>query len=954
MAESAICFLFQQLSIWLQEEQKLIGRLRHEAEFIRGEMGQMRAFLRVADDKEESDLQLKEWVRQVREIAYDTEDILEKYIFQFAHQHARGFRGSLEKMYTTIKNLKARDEIASEIQAIRYRVQNASQSQQRYRDMYATMLPGSSLTLATANTWYDGRGDALLLEETEVVGIEKPKKQLLDWLSSTNCGLKVISVVGMAGLGKTTLVKKVYDDPSVKVNFDHHVWVTVSESFRIAQLLQDIIKRLVEEVKQAPPQGLEAMNDVGMREFIYNFLQNNNYIIVLDDVWTTNAWEAVRYAFPRSSTCGRGCVIITTRLSNVASAACSESNCHIYRLPPLPAQESKELFNRKAFPGSSCPLYLEEISESILKRCKGLPLAIVLIGGLLATKNNRIEEWQTFNQSLGSELEEDNLKRMWRLLWLSYYDLPYYLKSCFLYLSIFQEDQLIEKATIIRLWIAEGFVEAKQGKTLEQIAEGYLNELSNRSLIQVAETSRDGRPRNFHIHDLLRECIISKSREQNMVFVNSRGDSRWPDKIRRLALDSSINCAHQTCCFKNLRSLLLLRTVDSECASVCIRVLRGGSRLLKVLDLRKAPLDTIPDEVFTLYHLRYLSLRETRVEVIPKIIGNLKKLETLDLKGCWVTELPAEILKLERLRILLVYRYYGGFNAYLQAEDVQSFKAPYKIGCLLSLQKLCFIDTNETVVIREIGKLTQLQRLGITKLRREHGKELCSSLANLTNLRSLNIHADVGEALDLQYALSSSSSASIFPFLRCLVLNGSLDTLPEWIPSLNALTMLRLSWSGLREDPLELLQDLPNLLILGLDCAYEGEGLSIKAGGFQRLKRLNLMGLRRLGWVTVEEGSMPRLEELMVRDCKSMAELPADFRHMTNLRRVWFTDMGKEFVERVSEERRRQGDQWKLAHVATVRFLNTATGVIKTRAVDENVDSRFSTSDADYPDFIGR
>ncbi|KAL0329918.1 UNVERIFIED_CONTAM: Disease resistance protein RPM1 [Sesamum radiatum] len=815
MAESVVCFLFEQLSIWLQEQQKLIGGLRHDAEFIRGEMGQMRAFLRVADAKEESDLQLKEWVRQVREIAYDAEDVLEKYIFQFAHHHARGFRGSLKKMYTTIKNLNARDEITSEIQAIRSRVQNASQSQQRYKDMYATMLPGSSSTRAIANTWYDGRGDALLLEETEVVGIEKPKKQLIDWLSATDCGLKVISVVGMAGLGKTTLVKKVYDDPLVKVNFDHHVWVTVSESFRTEQLLHDIIMRLVEEVKQAPPQGLETMADV-----------------------------AIRYAFPRSSS--QGCVIITTRSSDIANAACSESNCHKYPLQPLPAQESKVLFNRKAFPGSSCPLYLKEISESILKRCEGWPLAIVLIGSLLATKNNRIEEWQTFNQSLGSELEEDNFKRMWKLLSLSYYDLPYYLKSCFLYLSIFPEDHMIEKATIIRLWIAEGFVEAKQGKTLEQIAEGYLNELSNRSLIQVAETSRDGRPRNFRIHDLLRNCIISKSREQNMVFVNSQGDTRWPEKIRRLAIDSSINWAHQICCFENLRSLLLMRAVNSECASMPYQVLRSGCRLLKVLDMRKAPLDTIPDEVFRLYHLKYLSLRETKVQVVPKSIGNLKKLETLDLKGCWVTELPIETLNLERLRILLVYRYYGGFNAYLQAEDVQSFKAPYKIGCLLSLQKLCFIDANETVVIKEIGKLTQLQRLGITKLRRDHGKELCSSLANLTNLRSLNIHADVGEALDLQYAVSAS--ASTFPFLRCLVLNGSLDTLPEWIPSLNALTMLRLSWSGLREDPLEFLQVLPNLLILGLDCAYEGEGLSIKAGGFQRLKRLNLMGLRRLGW----------------------------------------------------------------------------------------------------------
>ncbi|KAL0329914.1 UNVERIFIED_CONTAM: Disease resistance protein RPM1 [Sesamum radiatum] len=815
--------------------------------------------------------------------------------------------------------------------------------------MYATMLSGSSSNLATTYTWYDGRGDALLLEETEVVGIEKPKKQLLDWLSSTNYGVEIISVVGMAGLGKTTLIKKVYDDPSLKVNFDHHVWIAVSESFRIEQLLRDIIKQLVEEVKQAPPQGLGAMDDVGMREFIYNFLQNKSYVIVLDDVWRINAWEAVRYAFPRSNTHGRGCIIITTRFNNIANAACSESNGHVYSLKPLTAQDSKELFNRKAFPASSCPPYLKEISESILKRCEGLPLAIVLIGGLLATKNNRIEEWEMFNRSLGSELEEDNLRRMWKLLSLSYYDLPYYLKSCFLYLSIFPEDQLIEKATVIRLWMAEGFVEEKQGKTLEQIAEGYLNELFNRSLLQVAETSRDGRPRNFHIHDLLRECILSKSREQNMIFVNSQGGTKWPDKIRRLALDSSVNYAPQICCFENLRSLLVLGAADSKCVSMWNKVLRSGCRLLKVLELRKAPLETIPSEVFRFYHLRHLSLRETEVKLIPKSIGNLKKLETLDLKGSKVTLLPIEILKLERLRILLAYRYYGGVHAYLQPADVKSFRAPYGIGRLLSLQKLCYIDANEIVVIREIGKLTQLQRLGVTKLRRDHGREFCSSLANLTNLRSLYIYADEGEVLDLQYSLCST-----LPFLRCLVLNGRLERIPQWIRSLNALTVLRLSWNRLQNDPLELLQNLPNLLVFGIDCAYEGEGLNFKAGGFQRLKRLILVGLRGLRWVRVEEGSMSRLEELMMRDCKSMGELPGGVEHLRSLQRAWFIDMGEEFVERLCEERRREGDEWKLGHVERVRLLNAVDGVIRSRGIDDNAHRRDDASDADYQDFIGR
>ncbi|KAI3465708.1 hypothetical protein Pfo_022371 [Paulownia fortunei] len=921
MAESAVSFLLNQLSAWLQEERQLLGGLEWEVEYIRGEMGHMREFLRFADAKEESNSSLKEWVRQVREISYDLEDVLDKYILRFTHRGTNGFSGRIKKAYASIKNLKARRRIASEIQAIKYKLDDASKSYKRYRDMYAVMDQGSSSTLPK-NEWYDRRGDALFLEEEDVVGIEKPRKQLLEWIWSMDNGLEVISVVGMGGLGKTTLVKKVYDDESIKRHFNCHVWVTVSDSTDVKHLLGNLIKKLVSEIKESPPQEMEGMSVDEMRDFIYEFLQPKNYIIVLDDVWDITTWEAIRYALPKRG--AHGCIIMTTRFNSIGNAACSETD-HVYNLEPLPAEESKELFYKKAFPRNSCPPYIKEFAESILKRCEGLPLAIVVIGGLLATKNNRAEEWELFNRSLSHELEDGNLQRLSKLLSLSYYDLPYYLKHCFLYLSIFPEGGFLDKEKIIRLWIAEGFVHAKQDKTMEEVAEGYLNELLSRSLIQVAEKYIDGRSRTFRIHDLLREYISLKSREQNIATIYGRGEMQWPNKIRRLAIHKSINLSQETNNFEYVRSLLLLGYGILE--SKPINELVSSSRLLKVLDLGGAPLETIPNEVFKLYHLKYLSLRSTMVKFIPKSIKNLQNLETLDLKYSNVTELPIEILKLHRLRHLLAYKFKNMLDI-STSDNLISVKAPCDIGnCLSSLQKLCCIDADEVdgiKIVREIGKLTQLRRLGIANLRRADGMDLCSSIAKLTNLRSLNIWSvEDNEMLDLDYSLSSVT----LPFLRTLMLNGCLEKVPQWVPSLNGLTKLILSYSRLREDPLNCLQDLPNLSFLVMYHAYEGEGLNFKAQGFQKLKQLWLGELRGLKWLIVEKGSMPLLEDLTVFNCKLVAEVPEGIEHLTNLQDIYFANMAKEFVDRVADQERNEGDNWRLACVPNVRFFNVTGGV---------------------------
>ncbi|PIN19659.1 hypothetical protein CDL12_07659 [Handroanthus impetiginosus] len=255
------------------------------------------------------------------------------------------------------------------------------------------------------------------------------------------------------------------------------------------------------------------------------------------------------------------------------------------------------------------------------------------------------------------------------------------------------------------------------------------------------------------------------------------------------------------------------------------------------------------------------------------------------------------------------------------------------MGRLLCLQKLCYIDLADAggdriKIVREIGKLTQLRRLGITKLRREDGKELYSSLAKLTNLRSLNIESFEEESIDLEYPLSPST----LPFLRTLELQGRLERIPQGIGSLNALIRLNLIGSRLQEDPLQYIQGLPNLLLLKLyRGSYEGQELSFKAGGFQRLHTLSLSRLEGLRWVRVEKESMPLLHNVVMWHCESMREMPVGIEHLENLKYVDFTDMAEEFVERLIDEKRKEGDQWRLAHVPEVVVYNRVNGKWKTR-----------------------
>lgn len=905
MADSPVSFLLDKLTSLLQEEVNLQRGVREDVQYIKDELERHKAILMVADALEDKDPELKVWFKRVRDIAYDMEDAIDEYNLRLVDQHGQGNGSSLHKIVFAFKTMKARHRIASHIQGIKSKVEVISQGRPSISGV------GSSSSQRLLSSRLDSQDDALLLDEADLVGIEQPKKQVSDLLLfKDEAGRAVISIYGMGGLGKTTLAKQVYDDPKVKKRFRIHAWINVSQSFKMEELLKDLVQQLHNVIGKPAPEAVGQMKSDKLKELIKNLLQQSRYLIVLDDVWHVNVWDAVKLALPTNNRGSR--VMLTTRKKDIALYSCAELGKD-FHLEFLPEQEAWSLFCRKTFQGNPCPPHLEEVCRNILKMCGGLPLAIVAISGALATRGRTdIEEWQMVCRSFGYEIEgNDKLEVIKKVLSLSFNELPYYLKSCLLYLSIFPDFHAIEHMRLIRLWIAEGFINGEDGKTLEEVADSYLKELLNRSLLQVVEKTSDGRMRTCRMHDLLREIVNLKSRDQNIATIAKEQDMVWPDRVRRLSVINSLHNVQQNKTTFQLRSLLMFALSDSLDHFSIRELCSTGYKLLQVLDLQDAPLEVFPAEIVNLYLLKYLSLKNTKVRNIPSSIKKLLYLETLDLKHSYVTELPVEIVELQRLRHLLVYRY--EIESYAHFHSRHGFKVAAPIGCMQSLQTLCFIEADQgsKALMIELGKLTQLRRLGIRKMRQEDGPALCSSIEKMINLRSLSITAiEDDEIIDI-HDISRPPQ-----YLQQLYLSGRLEKFPHWISSLKNLVRVFLKWSRLKEDPLVHLQDLPNLRHLEFLKVYVGETLHFKANTFPSLKVLGLDDLDGLKSMIMEEGAMPGLKKLIIQRCGSFKQVPLGIEHLTKLKTIEFFDMPEELIMAL----RPNGgeDYWRVQHVPAV------------------------------------
>ena len=892
MAEIAVTVVIDRLLSLLTEEARLLRGFHTEVEDIKRQLLFIQAFLKDADAKAEKGDTithgLKTWVQELRETAYSIEDLFDEYILHFANRPRPSvIFDFLSKVSCLIANLKPCHKIASKVKDLKLKVGKLHEESSSY-GFISSFEQGSGGSSDIINVqWRDPRVKALLIEEAEIVGIESPKGELINWLVEGAAERTVISVVGMGGLGKTTLAKNVYDNKKVVECFVCRAWITVSQSFKMEMVLQNMIKQFYETMKKPIPEGMDAMDVISLSGLLKKYLEDKRYAIVFDDVWRLEFWGFIKYVLPENRRGSR--VVITTRNVEVGCAIRESRFHHVYNLQPLPPESSRELFCKKAFQGSRCPSELEKISIDIVKRCAGLPLAIVAIGGALAGKQNNKLEWQKFNESLGSQLESNpRLESITKILSLSYNDLPHFLKPCFLYCAVFPEDYSINCAKLIRLWIAEGFVKGEKGMSLEQRAEEYLNELIHRSLVQLSEVDHFGRIRRCKVHDLMREIILKKAEELSFCHVLGDEDSSFNGKFRRGSVQKGTNTIAVETINRNaqIRSLLLF---DMDAVPMLLTGISFTNfKLLKVLDFEDAPLYSVPEDLGNLFHLRYLSLRGTKVKMLPKSIGKLQNLQTLDLKQSLVDALPVEITELKKLRHILAYSYHSTLEVrFFTARGVHIGEG---IGSMLDLQKLCHVEANNgRGLIEELGKLRQLRRLGIVNLLEEDGPSMCASISNMKYLESLLIFSKDDGILNLQ-TISHPPR-----YLRRLDLHGGLSKLPDWLPVLQSLVWVDLVNSRLSYDPMEVLQALPNLLQLFLHNVYGGECFCFTELGFQKLKVLRLYDMKGLKTLNIHEGALPVLEHLEIGTCPQM-EVPSGIRLLKTLTRIHFCGMPREFT----------------------------------------------------------
>ncbi|KQJ91920.1 putative disease resistance RPP13-like protein 3 [Brachypodium distachyon] len=842
--------LLAKLATLMGEEYRKIKGVRNKVASLQGELNSMNALLVKLAGMDELDVQAKEWRDQVREMTYDIEDCIDDFMRDLAEKGTG--TGFLKKTGERLKKLKVRYQIANKIQEIETRVNGVHERRMRYKiDEYT---PSSTIVPV------DPRVVAMYADAAGLVGIHAPRDELVKLLTGEEKELRVASVVGFGGLGKTTLANEVYR--KLQGKFDCQAFVSVSQNPDMSSLLSNLLSKLGGQ--QSSQTG--KLND--LIDSIRTHLMNKRYFIIIDDLWDSSAWNIIRCAFPQNI--GGSRVLTTTRIHSVALACCSNRKEYIYKIKSLDEEDSRRLFFSRIFgPGENCPVEFEEVSADILKRCGGLPLAIISISSLLAGQSKPM--WEYVRNSLGSMFEGNpTLDEMKQILDLSYRNLPRHLKTCLLYLGIYPEDHEIMKNDLSRQWIAEGFVSTVHGLDAEDVAGSYFNELINRSMIQPVIKNYNDEVLSCRVHDIMLDLIRSKSAEENFIAVidDPQLVTGGHKKIRRVSLYYDGE-EHVMIPATTIESLSQVRTVAvfGSIFSPSFLKLRY-TRVLHLVCSESQGLDLTG--LCGLVMLRYLKVKcKLFFKVkLPTQIGKLQQLETIDVEGAWIVNIPSDIVRLPQLSHLTV-----GKDTLL----------PDGIGQLKCLRTLGWFDLirNSVGNIEFLGELTNLTKLRIifdwkigspdnaTLARRLEA--LGSSLGRLSqssnSFKSLVLEMKYPSWLPLHGWITLSPSPR---HLRVLSLDGLwFSRIPKWIAELRDLKALVLMITELvcNDDAgVDILARLPSLVLLKLcirDYPQERVVISGSVAKFQALEYL-VFQCPKL-FMSFEVGALPRLQSLYLR-----------------------------------------------------------------------------------------
>ncbi|XP_021801442.1 putative disease resistance protein At1g50180 [Prunus avium] len=923
MAEAVVSIVLEGLSKLIIQELKSLkslGGVGGKVESAQTQLQFMQGYLKDADARQGHNEAVRIWVASVRDAAFDLEDTIETFVLKVASKREASVLTRFTGFFIKKVHLH---QIGSDIQKITTKISQLSSSLPSY-NLHQTRESGG-------DTFFQRQQERRIayphIVEPHVVALARGTEILATHLIK-ELGPRVVSIWGMGGLGKTTLAKQVYHHGEVKRHFDCFAWVCISQLCQGREVLKEILTKLISPTNEQRQEIADLGKDQ-IAERLWNTQRERKCLVVLDDIWTSDAWSSLQAGFPMNEETGSR-ILLTTRNKEVAW--CADKNGFLFEPQLLNDDESWELFEKIAMFGTEDTNHKiyehkKELGTKMLQHCKGLPLAVTVLAGLLARKDT-VDEWNTVHKNidayirrgtyLGPDYKGEGYEGVSWLLELSYDNLPYYLKLCFLYLAHFPEDYEIPVSTLTKLWMAEGFISSVSVEVMEDVSYMCLSELVGRCMVQVGKHGSSKKIKTCHLHDLMRDLCMLKAKEGNFVHIVNYSvaleTKETPNgRVRRLAiyLDQTVEayCPRRDENHGHVRSLLYFVPEYFVNSKVLSRSLLKNFTLLRVLKFEGAYNGEckLPHEIGNLVHLRLLSVKNSPISVVPSSIANLVCLQTLDLRSAYAyIKIPNGnvFAKMEKLRHIYLPSLYN-------ARGKRLLFAAGAVN-LHTIVNICIQASD----LDDFVKLTNLRKLGVITFDGGENKEKWTNII-FKHLHSLSV--DYGNISGLLWNIVLSC-----PNIYKLQLEGRIRELPEGLMFLTNLTKLSLRRFGnLKDDHIKVLEKLPSLRMLFAIIGNFPASLICSEGGFPFLKFLSLDCLEDLKEWKVEKGAMPSLCRLHIVHCLNLEEVPDGLQYITTLKELTIKRMPSEFCSRLGEGGE---DFYKIQHVQSVIITNIRSG----------------------------
>ncbi|XP_043694367.1 putative disease resistance protein RGA3 [Telopea speciosissima] len=856
-------------------------------------LGKIQELLKFAEEAQTKNILVKRCLRNLRDVAYRAEDIMDEFIYEARKEKDERYEaGKVKEVRSFHSNLNEsgllhKEEIVPLIND--ELLKKLVEIEKKLEDHYCRERKMSLYVIDELDT---RPRSGSLVDESFTLGRKEDeetiKNKLLSYQDESQKHVSVIAIVGLGGVGKTTLAQLVYNDPDVEKHFESRAWVCVSTDFNAVRLISAILESLTGE-------NPNLRNLEPLQHKLRDKLKGKRFLIILDDVWTEkeNDWKSLRVAFRAT---GEGSkIIVTTRSRRVSSMM---HPMYTHDLQILSDEECWSIMERQISVnyGSIAPS-LEAVGRNIARKCKGLPLAANTLAGLLNSSSD-LNHWLSVLNSCMWDLEESNLPAA---LSLSYYFLPTYLKQCFAYCSVFPKDYKFDKQSLIKLWMAEGFIRSKT--RMDDIGGQYFDDLLHRSFFQ--HCNRECR---FVMHDLVHDLAQAVSGD---VFGRIDDDDECGESCHSFKGTRYLSI----CCLKHM---FKDKNHDHKWLSTMINLNQcycfgwdnflksfGRLRSLRVLDLSGSNIWMLPDDIGDLKYLQYINLSNVHeIRQLPESVCNLLNLQSLLLCNSGIRELPRGMKYLRYLQHLDTYgcRYLCSM--------------PQGIGRLSSLKTLSKFPVSKHddggSGIRELKELRQLEgALLICSLENViDPRDAWADLMNKPKIDELtlscllpndvsDIDIEVFEGLQPQTELKSLSIHGYYGL-----------TFPRWLmvelPSYNKLVSLTLSacWECQVLPLIGKLSVLESLHIVEMKKLEEWSSNSRgEETEFPSLLRLTIESCSALRILPQPLLSSPRLCELSIKKCPRLSMLPRDGQSnlMTSLKNLHLGDGMEGLVQSLDE-----------------------------------------------------